>query len=172
MCDCQNGGSCDHVTGVCTCAAGYQGPRCTQTCTGSFYGSGCSLPCQCVHGTCHHVDGSCTCSPGYVGVFCNECKSRIKNEVIFWFHCLLLACLAFQYGDQCGLNCTCVVANTDSCSNINGDCDCKPGYRGNDCELSKPRHRNLRQSLINFVLCSMPERLFWRRLHFPMQLSQ
>ena len=67
-CACQNGGSCHHATGSCTCTPGYTGPQCSIICPVGSYGQNCSSDCTCENeGWCNHVDGQCTCRPGWQG---------------------------------------------------------------------------------------------------------
>ncbi|XP_054857809.1 scavenger receptor class F member 1 [Eublepharis macularius] len=52
-------GSCDPVSGMCVCQAGYWGASCNQTCLEGFYGPNCSELCQCPWGPCHPSSGDC-----------------------------------------------------------------------------------------------------------------
>ncbi|KAG8520083.1 Scavenger receptor class F member 1 [Galemys pyrenaicus] len=52
-------GTCDAVTGECTCKAGYWGPSCNISCPSGFHGNNCSVPCECLEGPCHPVSGAC-----------------------------------------------------------------------------------------------------------------
>ncbi|KAM4701419.1 N-acetylglucosamine-1-phosphodiester alpha-N-acetylglucosaminidase [Discoglossus pictus] len=59
-CNCQNNGTCDHVSGTCECLAGYKGEFCEQACPLGFYGSQCQKKCQCDKQCyCHQVTGIC-----------------------------------------------------------------------------------------------------------------
>jgi len=61
-CRCANGASCDHVTGTCTCSAGWHGADCDRACPAGFYGVDCRHRCQCDddhQGRCDPVDGTC-----------------------------------------------------------------------------------------------------------------
>nr|XP_015213041.1 PREDICTED: N-acetylglucosamine-1-phosphodiester alpha-N-acetylglucosaminidase [Lepisosteus oculatus] len=59
-CSCQNGASCDPVSGSCICRAGFHGDCCEQDCPLGFYGLGCKEECQCKNMCpCDTVTGSC-----------------------------------------------------------------------------------------------------------------
>lgn len=49
-CPCQNGATCDPVTGTCTCQPGYIGPLCDQACPRGKYGINCKDECRCQNG--------------------------------------------------------------------------------------------------------------------------
>ncbi|KAH9505488.1 hypothetical protein Btru_057442, partial [Bulinus truncatus] len=45
-------------------------------------------------------------------------------------------CRSFMYGKEaCDKNCRCVKENTQLCDNINGECNCKPGWTSGDCSV-------------------------------------
>lgn len=93
VCNCVNSPPCDHISGSCTCNAGYMGQRCDMQCVNSW-GLDCSNPCQCQNGgTCNHVDGSCACPPGYFGKYCNTSK---------WTCIIRDLCFFSMYGAVCG----------------------------------------------------------------------
>ncbi|XP_052797124.1 uncharacterized protein LOC128229312 isoform X2 [Mya arenaria] len=110
---------CNKDNGKCTsCAPGYWGEFCTETCVNNTFGPNCSNKCNehCT-GLCDSVKGTCTmCSPGYKGQFCNEVCSKNK-----W-----------------GMNCnkTCGQCATKGCNSYNGFCPtgCQAGYQLNTCD--------------------------------------
>jgi len=61
-CRCANGAACDHVSGVCTCTAGWHGVDCDRPCPSGFYGVDCRRRCRCDGGHHHHHQGG-TCDP-------------------------------------------------------------------------------------------------------------
>ena len=71
-CQCSvHSSGCDHVTGTCSCAPGYQGVHCEMPCPAGRYGPGCSRQCLCDNGArCDHVTGRCACSAGWMGPGC------------------------------------------------------------------------------------------------------
>ena len=70
-CRCKNGGTCDRMTGSCSCAPGWKGPNCEVECNQGYYGESCNTTCECQHGgACNHVTGACSCTPGYQGRIC------------------------------------------------------------------------------------------------------
>ena len=79
VCTCQNGATCDMVTGACYCAPGWKGVSCNESCAIGFFGQDCMGQCRCQNGaTCNHTNGNCTCAAGYRGDFCeNQCAVSI-----------------------------------------------------------------------------------------------
>ncbi|CAM9124938.1 unnamed protein product, partial [Lampetra planeri] len=61
-------GVCHHVTGECSCSAGWMGTVCAQPCPPGRFGLNCSHTCQCHNnGLCVSTTGECVCSAGYTG---------------------------------------------------------------------------------------------------------
>ncbi|CAG0900959.1 unnamed protein product, partial [Cyprideis torosa] len=113
-CRCQNGGTCDHVTGACLCGPGWRGDVCANTCPEDTWGEDCKNSCECYNGgLCHHVTGVCKCLPGFEG---ERCQSM---------------CPTGTYGKHCDRKCLCV--NGGRCSPIDGSCTCVEGWEGPDC---------------------------------------
>ncbi|KAI8737995.1 multiple epidermal growth factor domains protein 6, partial [Biomphalaria glabrata] len=119
LCDVSNSLDCNDVNGTCTCNSGWTGTKCDQDineCVTST--SYCPGPQE----TCHNLNGSaeCLCQDGYYrptsGSQCQACNST-------------------HYGPNCALQCSCMMANTANCSNVNGTCTCKPGWNGTNCDL-------------------------------------
>ncbi|XP_022100198.1 uncharacterized protein LOC110984366 [Acanthaster planci] len=63
----------------CSCAAGYQGIDCIESCGDGFYGANCAQICRCDDGApCNKTTGECSgdCAPGFTGINCQEpCSS-------------------------------------------------------------------------------------------------
>lgn len=99
ICSCQNGGSCDAVTGVCICPPGVKGDNCEDGCPPGFYKPDCDQHCptQCASGFCNRMFGFCECDLGKFGPSCD------------------LPCPPFTYGSNCLDQCTCNHDNTDTC---------------------------------------------------------
>lgn len=69
-CDCINKGSCDPVTGKCTCGPGHYGEKCEKTCSQGYHGMDCVNFCACVGPHvegCDPETGKCICKPGFRG---------------------------------------------------------------------------------------------------------
>lgn len=100
ICTCQNGGTCEHVTGACICPPGVKGDQCEDGCPPGFFGQDCDKACprNCPSGYCDRIFGFCECLPGYFGPACN------------------LPCPDFTFGANCNQQCDCYVANTAKCN--------------------------------------------------------
>ena len=100
ICTCQNGGTCEHVTGACTCPPGIKGERCEDGCPPGFYGHECDKLCPkaCRSGYCDRIYGFCECLPGFFGQSCN------------------LPCPEFTFGANCNEQCDCYIDNTAKCN--------------------------------------------------------
>ena len=76
-CQCENGGTCNIVTGHCLCPDGFIGPNCSQPCPAGTFGENCAENCGCLNGgDCNTLAGVCNCPPGHTGDKCQECKYR------------------------------------------------------------------------------------------------
>ena len=71
---------------------------------------------------------------------CNAASSKYNTEVIFTvyfmacFSCVLFTdCEQGTFGPNCEQVCDCKEAV--SCDKITGKCLCKPGYRGDKCDI-------------------------------------
>ncbi|KAA0192959.1 hypothetical protein HAZT_HAZT011793 [Hyalella azteca] len=96
-CDCNNGATCDHMTGQCKCLAGFRGYRCKNECPLGTYGVDCTEACKCKNGgTCSPISGRCTCAEGWLGDDCSE-----------------PACPDNKFGPNCAQLCSCI---TDHCA--------------------------------------------------------
>ncbi|KAL4219782.1 hypothetical protein ACF0H5_020194 [Mactra antiquata] len=121
--DCLNPGECgDHSTcyhyngkDICKCFKGFQNNSgmCEDI-------NECNIsPKLCSH-NCSNTDGSyaCSCETGYY----------LRNDLT-----TCTECEAGTYGDECKKNCTCIDDNTALCNPVTGDCICKPGWEGLQC---------------------------------------
>ncbi|VDM36484.1 unnamed protein product [Toxocara canis] len=161
-CDCQNGATCDPVSGACQCPAGYKGKLCENECENGFWGVGCALECACQNGgTCNPIDGSCKCAAGFIGKLClSKCvEGKHGPDCVFDCKCQNGAhcdekdgtciCPAGFTGDLCnercasgffGNNCTskCFCLNGNECDSVTGKCTCI-GFTGQHCEQPCPK---------------------------------
>ncbi|XP_064459433.1 multiple epidermal growth factor-like domains protein 10 isoform X1 [Ornithodoros turicata] len=123
QCQCQNGGTCHHRTGKCTCPPGFRGKLCEQvSCLRGFYGRNCDQKCprDCPLGRCNRRHGYCECPSGKTGLSCD------------------LPCQPFTYGPNCRKPCKCNTGQTVRCNAKNGRCQCKPGFTGRFCNKKCP----------------------------------
>ncbi|CAO1393211.1 unnamed protein product [Diamesa hyperborea] len=136
---CEN--PCHHgtcvATGVCKCDLKYGGPACDISCPPGQWGKNCILKCNCQNkGYCDPYDGKCQCRKGYTGFKCD------------------MPCPEGQFGLNCSGICDCkngakCDALTGECLCINGfkglscedhcDCNCAPGFIGDDCSEKCPK---------------------------------
>ena len=150
VCSC-NSSLCDPVTGACQCSAGWQGQTCNIPCPGGLWGN-CSNICTCVHGSCDPSTGNCTCERGWQGALCDQscsnCGSPCKcyhgngscdasSGMCYCFagyqgSSCLEACPTGYYGNNCKSKCLC--SNGSLCNNVDGSCDCAPGWTGPQCK--------------------------------------
>ncbi|KAF3848711.1 hypothetical protein F7725_015208 [Dissostichus mawsoni] len=104
-CPCQNGGVCHHVTGECSCPAGWMGTVCGQPCPEGRFGQNCSQECQCHNN-------------GFLSLMDTLCQEE---------------CPVGTYGAGCAKTCQC--QNNGKCSHTDGMCVCEPGYTGDTCDV-------------------------------------
>jgi len=144
--DCSGNGTCDALTGKCTCNAGYFGNDCSKpvppdcggkgtydadkktcTCNPPYSGPDCSVNCSTVtcnkEGTCNPEDGTCTCTgKNFTGPNCDQCKGNF----------------ALPNCDTCKGNFA--LPNCDTCTgNFTGpNCDqCKGNFALPNCDTCK-----------------------------------
>ena len=104
-------------------------------CPDFTFGLNCSSACACTNGgVCNPVNGSCSCLPGYTGPQCETGDGREipKLPIASGFDCLV--CPSGFYGEDCRLPCSCLSSHTNTCSPIDGRCECLPGYQGEQCQ--------------------------------------
>lgn len=71
ICRCQNGASCEHISGGCFCTPGWRGMFCEKACPEGFFGLDCQGICNCERGAkCNPVTGKCFCPRGWTGRNC------------------------------------------------------------------------------------------------------
>ncbi|PIO56150.1 laminin EGF-like protein, partial [Teladorsagia circumcincta] len=73
VCECENGATCDPISGHCSCQAGWRGRKCSRPCLKGYFGRHCSQTCRCSNQKpCDHITGKCQCPKGYTGHGCTE----------------------------------------------------------------------------------------------------
>ncbi|TNM90593.1 hypothetical protein fugu_002882 [Takifugu bimaculatus] len=108
--------SCHPLSGECSCAAGWTGLFCNETCPAGYHGEGCRDICSCTNGAdCDGVTGACLCAPGYLGDDCS------------------ISCPPGLYGINCTSSCSC--RHEIACSHLDGFCFCREGWQGVDCSI-------------------------------------
>ncbi|CAG2200661.1 unnamed protein product [Mytilus edulis] len=121
-CDVTNTDSCNNVDGNCTCKTGWNGATCSEdvdecTVTPSICNTTSNSECNNLNGT-----HECNCVTGYQKIADGSCQE----------------CDSANYGDSCSQACTCIMANTMDCNNVNVgsyDCVCNAGYQKNASNL-------------------------------------
>eukprot|EP00056_Hartaetosiga_gracilis_P012097 m.190090 g.190090 ORF g.190090 m.190090 type:complete len:1095 (-) comp13633_c0_seq1:2329-5613(-) len=140
ICACQNGGSCNSISGECSCPSGFYGVQCQFACTRDTL-------CH-SHGTCNGPLERCDCDADYVGDSTHQCEFYCPAGTCFnGGDCRLddgtCECPPPYFGDKCQNN-TCQLDPCEQnapCSinqRVKGygyKCDCPPGYEGQNCEI-------------------------------------
>uniref|UniRef100_A0A8B9FEP2 Laminin subunit alpha 3 n=1 Tax=Amazona collaria TaxID=241587 RepID=A0A8B9FEP2_9PSIT len=129
-CNCHSAGAmsptCNPVGGQCICRPNVIGRRCSQCQTGYYGFPFCKL-CNCGQRLCDDVTGKCICPPRTVKPKCEVCK---KNY--FSYH-PLVGCESCNCSERGIIN-----AASPECGKNNGQCTCKPGIRGRQCDQCAP----------------------------------
>uniref|UniRef100_A0A2C9JE69 Cubilin n=1 Tax=Biomphalaria glabrata TaxID=6526 RepID=A0A2C9JE69_BIOGL len=176
-------GQCNNIDGsfYCTCPAGYKltsDQLTCQECEEGYYGTNCNSSCQCTSTntvSCNTTDGSCVCKPGWQGQDCsvdiNECSTNgvcynnsqcINSQGSYKCVCATgylstgsscNACDVNRYGQDCAQTCTCNFANTLDCHHTTGQCNCKPGWEGVNCDQDINECSNSSYCSGSFVQC-------------------
>ncbi|XP_054036118.1 laminin subunit alpha-3 [Dryobates pubescens] len=129
-CNCHSSGAmsptCSPLGGQCLCRANVIGRRCSRCQTG-YYGFPFCKACKCGQHLCDAVTGECICPPRTVRPRCEVCEQH-----------------SFSYHPVTGCqSCNCSergVVNVASpqCDKTSGQCRCKPGVRGLQCDQCAP----------------------------------
>ncbi|XP_074843383.1 laminin subunit alpha-3 [Carettochelys insculpta] len=129
-CNCHRAGAtssaCNPLGGQCSCKPNIIGRRCNRCRTGYYGFPFCKL-CNCGQRLCDDVTGQCICPPQTVKPKCEVCERRF-----FSYHPLI--------GCE-GCNCSSrgiVNAANPECDKKNGQCKCRPGITGRQCDRCSP----------------------------------
>ena len=129
----QSEGISGQIVGQCQCKTNVIGTQCDE-CRNEFFAlsasnpQGCS-PCNCnragtvlASGTCHATSGQCQCKENVMGLKCDQCINGTTS-------------LSALNDDGCS-PCSCNVDGSVSsiCDAVTGDCMCKPGVGGTNCD--------------------------------------
>ncbi|XP_030624223.1 laminin subunit alpha-5 [Chanos chanos] len=129
----------------CLCMPGYAGPKC-ERCAPGFYGNPMVIgstcqPCRCHDNTdpnmlfsdCHPLTGECQgCMYNTAGPHCEICAPGFYGDAITAKNCT---------------RCNCSPCGTESCDPQTGQCHCKPGVTGAQCDRCE-------EGAFGFELCS------------------
>ncbi|KAL3836478.1 hypothetical protein ACJMK2_021910, partial [Sinanodonta woodiana] len=173
---------------ICSCAAGKDLGADLSTCTEckqGHFGNSCAQNCSCNSSntdTCNPVNGTCQCKSGWTGFGCldniNECNSSIAHcppnstcidlQGSYICECntgyskttdgSCQICSTTRYGFNCNQICSCIDTNTIACNNVNGTCNCKDGWQGQNCsdDIDECRHNNTHCNGSNQICSNTP----------------
>jgi len=126
--ECSNKGTCDRITGTCTCFPGYDGLACQRSaCPMDCNGRGSCFPERILAAKASRTyetpwDANktlgCFCDPGYRGPACEMHECPTGPDVIGGF------------GNEAGRDCS----GRGICDYSSGTCDCFVGYYGEACD--------------------------------------
>ncbi|XP_074940945.1 laminin subunit alpha-3 isoform X2 [Phalacrocorax aristotelis] len=129
-CNCHNAGAmsptCSPLGGQCICRPHVIGRQCSRCQTGYYGFPFCKL-CNCGQHLCDDVTGKCICPPRTVKPKCEVCEKHY-----FSYH-PLAGCESCNCSEKGVVN----VASPE-CEKINGQCKCKPGIKGRQCDQCAP----------------------------------
>ncbi|XP_064363379.1 laminin subunit alpha-3 isoform X2 [Dromaius novaehollandiae] len=129
-CNCHRAGAtsptCSPMGGQCICRPNVIGRRCSRCQTG-YYGFPFCKSCNCGQRLCDDITGKCICPPQTMKPKCEVCK-----EHYFSYH-PLAGCENCNCSDRGVVN----VASPE-CDKNNGQCKCKPGIKGRQCDRCGP----------------------------------
>ncbi|XP_054841846.1 laminin subunit alpha-3 [Eublepharis macularius] len=129
-CNCHRNGAtsptCNPVGGQCSCKPNIIGRRCSKCRTG-YYGFPFCKSCSCGRRLCDDVTGKCICPPQTVKPRCEVC---VKQH--FSYH-------PFAGCEVCNCSAKGIVnAAYPECDKINGQCKCRSGITGRQCDRCAP----------------------------------
>ncbi|KFO77914.1 Laminin subunit alpha-3, partial [Cuculus canorus] len=129
-CNCDNAGAtsptCSPLGGQCICRPYVIGRQCSRCQTGYYGFPFCKL-CNCGQRLCDEVTGKCICPPQTVKPKCEVCEKHY-----FSYH-PLAGCESCNCSEKGVVN----VASPE-CEKNNGQCKCKPGIKGRQCDQCAP----------------------------------
>ncbi|XP_064298928.1 laminin subunit alpha-3 [Phalacrocorax carbo] len=129
-CNCHIAGAtsptCSPLGGQCICRPHVIGRQCSRCQTGYYGFPFCKL-CNCGQRLCDDVTGKCICPPRTVKPKCEVCEKHY-----FSYH-PLAGCESCNCSEKGVVN----VASPE-CEKINGQCKCKPGIKGRQCDQCAP----------------------------------
>ncbi|XP_040444035.1 laminin subunit alpha-3 [Falco naumanni] len=129
-CNCHSAGAtsptCSPLGGQCICRPNVIGRQCSRCQTGYYGFPFCKL-CNCGQRLCDDVTGKCICPPRTVKPKCEVCEKHY-----FSYH-PLAGCESCNCSERGVVN----VANPE-CEKANGQCKCKPGIKGRQCDQCAP----------------------------------
>ncbi|KFW72369.1 Laminin subunit alpha-3, partial [Pygoscelis adeliae] len=129
-CNCHSAGAtspaCSPLGGQCICRPHVIGRQCSRCQTGYYGFPFCKL-CNCGQRLCDDVTGKCICPPRTVKPKCEVCEKHY-----FSYH-PLAGCESCNCSEKGVVN----VASPE-CEKTNGQCKCKPGIKGRQCDQCAP----------------------------------
>ncbi|XP_051468097.1 laminin subunit alpha-3 [Apus apus] len=129
-CDCHRAGArsptCSPLGGQCICRPHVVGRQCSRCQTGYYGFPFCKL-CSCGQRLCDDVTGNCICPPHTVKPKCEVCEKHYFN-----YH-PLVGCESCNCSERGVVH----VARPE-CEKNSGQCKCKPGIKGRQCDQCAP----------------------------------
>ncbi|XP_009884960.1 PREDICTED: laminin subunit alpha-3 [Charadrius vociferus] len=129
-CNCHSAGAtsptCSPLGGQCICRPHVIGRQCSRCQTGYYGFPFCKL-CNCGQRLCDDVTGKCICPPRTVKPKCEICEKHY-----FSYH-PLAGCESCNCSERGVVN-----AASPECEKTNGQCKCKPGIKGRQCDQCAP----------------------------------
>uniref|UniRef100_A0A8C3JMH8 Laminin subunit alpha 3 n=1 Tax=Calidris pygmaea TaxID=425635 RepID=A0A8C3JMH8_9CHAR len=129
-CNCHSAGAtsptCSPLGGQCVCRPHVIGRRCSRCQTGYYGFPFCKL-CNCGQRLCDDMTGKCICPPRTLKPKCEVCEKHY-----FSYH-PLAGCESCNCSERGVVN----VASPE-CEKTNGQCKCKPGIKGRQCDRCAP----------------------------------